>query len=206
MGNVAFYLVESLTQGSSEWLAWRRKVIGASDAPTIMGENPWESADHLMREKLGLETPFAGNDATREGQRLEPSARSALSKAYGVKLSPAVIQDGEVPFIAASLDGLAADNSQIFEIKCGEKAYARTKANREVPHYYAAQLQHMLMVSGHKTLIFAAFRPGEPLVTLEVKRNKAYIDRLRKTEQAFMDRLVARGHGAQKQFVGRRVG
>lgn len=43
------------------------------------------------------------------------------------------------------------------------------------------------------------------MVTLEVKRNKAYIDRLRKTEQAFMDRLVARGHGAQKQFVGRRV-
>lgn len=51
---MAFYLVESLTQGSSEWLAWRKKVIGASDAPTIMGENHRESADHLMREKLGL--------------------------------------------------------------------------------------------------------------------------------------------------------
>lgn len=202
---MSFYLIENLEQGSSKWLAWRRKVIGASDAPTIMGENPWESADHLMREKLGLEKPFAGNDATREGQRLEPSARSALAKAFGVKIAPAVIQDGEIPFIAASLDGLAADNSQIFEIKCGVKAYAKTKSQREVPHYYAAQLQHMLMVSGHKSLVFAAFRPGEPLVTLEVKRNKSYIERLRKTEQKFMDQLVARGHGAQDRFVGRRV-
>jgi putative phage-type endonuclease len=202
---MGFFLVESLTQGSAEWLAWRRRVIGASDAPTIMGENPWESDEHLLREKLGLEKPFAGNDATREGQRLEPSARSALAKAFGVKLGPAVIQDGEIPFIAASLDGLTSDNSQIFEIKCGEKAYAKTKTYKAVPHYYSAQLQHMLMVSGHKTLIFAAFRPGEPLVTLEVKRDKSYIERLRKTEKTFMDRLVARGHAAQDKFVGKQV-
>ena len=203
--NVTFYLVESLLQGSPEWLAWRRRVIGASEAATIMGENPWESAEHLLREKLGLERPFAGNEATREGQRLEPTARSALKKAFGVKLSPAVIQDGEIPFIAASLDGLSSDHGQIFEIKCGKVAYAKTKAQKAVPHYYSAQLQHMLMVSGHKTLIFAAFRPGEPLVTLEVKRDKSYIVQLRQTEARFMERLVARGHSAQDKFVGRPV-
>lgn len=202
---MAFYLIETLSQGSSEWLKWRRGVIGASDAPTIMGENPWQSDDYLLKEKLGLVRPFAGNDATREGQRLEPSARSAISKAFGTKLNPAVIQDGEIPFIAASLDGLSAGNDQIFEIKCGEKAYAKTKSQQEVPHYYLAQLQHMLMVSGHKRLIFAAFRPGQPLVTLEVKRDKSYIDRLRKTETKFMKRLTDKGHGAQDKFVGRRI-
>lgn len=202
---MAFYVIESLTQGSSEWLAWRRKVIGASDAPTLMGENPWSSADYLMKEKLGLGRSFAGNSATREGQRLEPTARSALSRQFGVQLRPTVIQDAEIPYIAASLDGITSDNGQIFEIKCGERAYAKTKARRAVPDYYSAQLQHMLMVSGHTVLVFAAFRPGEPLVALEVKRNAAYIERLRKAEKQFMEQLAKHGHRAQESFIGRRV-
>ncbi len=201
---MTFYLVESLTQGSVEWLAWRRKVIGASDAPTVMGENPWQSADYLAKEKLGLGKTFAGNAATREGQMLEPKARAALGQAFGVKLRPEVIQDAEVPFIAASLDGLTSDNSQIFEIKCGEKAYEKTK-RWGVPDYYAAQLQHMLMVSGHESLIFAAYRPGERLVTLEVDRDSAYIKKLRNAEKKFMDRLAAQGHKPQDKFVGSKV-
>jgi putative phage-type endonuclease len=202
---VTFYLLDNLSQGSSEWHAWRRKVIGSSDAPTVMGENPWASADYLLREKLGLKKPFEGNAATREGQRLEPDARCALSVEYGVDLNPAIIQDSELPFIAASLDGLAEDNSQIFEIKCGESAYAKVRATKEVPDYYVAQLQHMLMVSNHQTLVYAAYRPGQPLLTIEVKRNSKYIDRLRRAEQSFMDRLRTHGHDAQTEFVGRFV-
>src|SRR5690606_2655687 len=32
-----------LEQGSPEWLAWRAEGIGASDAATIMGENPYQT-------------------------------------------------------------------------------------------------------------------------------------------------------------------
>lgn len=198
-----FYIVENLVQGSEKWLAWRKRVIGASDAPTIMGENPWENVGRLSDEKLGLTRPFAGNAATREGQRLEPEARSAISTKFGVNLRPTVIQDGEIPYIAASLDGLTADNDQIFEIKCGQKAYERTRSRREVPSYYMAQLQHMLMVTGHKSLVFAVFRPKQPLIQLEVLRNESYITRLRRTEVEFMERLKRRGHTVQDSFVGR---
>lgn len=202
---MTFYLVDNLVQGSPDWLAWRRGVIGASDAPTIMGENPWQSASYLAQEKLGLGRAFSGNEATREGQRLEPIARQVLSERLGISLNAAVIQDPEITYIAASLDALSIGNDVIVEIKCGAKAYASTAATGLVPSYYQAQLQHMLMVSGHESLMFAAFRPEQKLITLEVRRNPVYIDRLRRAEQSFMTQLVSQGHRPQQTFVGRHV-
>ena len=75
---MSFYLIDDLEQGSSEWRAWRKGVIGASDAPKIMGENPWGSRSSLLDEKLGLVREFQGNAKTREGNSLEVSRERLL--------------------------------------------------------------------------------------------------------------------------------
>ena len=100
-GFKVFYLIADMEQGTDSWRAWRRGVIGASDAPTIMGENPWASPRRLMEEKLGLHREFTGNAATREGHRLEEFARKELSTKHSRKLRPIIIQDSEEAFLAA---------------------------------------------------------------------------------------------------------
>lgn len=199
---MAFYLHEYITQGSDEWLDWRRGVIGASDAPTIVGENPWKSPAHLMNEKLGLVPEFKGNDKTREGQRLEGPARVELERRHSTKIRPVVVQDPELPFLAASLDGLCKSNSRVYEIKCGQKAYERTRRDQEPPDYYYGQLQHVLMVTGLDSLYFAAYRPNQPMIVLEVDRDDYYIKRLRKAEEEFVSNLMKRRHNVQRAFVG----
>ena len=199
---MSFYMVNGLIQGSHKWHQWRRGVIGASDAPTIIGENPWKSEKYLMREKLGQTKPFSGNSATREGHQLEPIARKTLSEDFCIDFKPAVIQDADIPYLAASLDAISDDGELICEIKCGEKAYDFTKTKNKVPPYYMAQLQHMMMVSEHQSLVFAAFRPRLPLVTIQVDRDDSYIERIREAEISFMDELVSRGHQAQDSFAG----
>ncbi len=52
ISNVGHYLLLDLTQRSDEWLKWRDNGIGASDAPTIMGETRWKPPDSLLREKV----------------------------------------------------------------------------------------------------------------------------------------------------------
>ena len=47
-----FSLVD-LEQRTTEWLTWRHKGIGASDASTIMGENRFESPSSLLQQKRG---------------------------------------------------------------------------------------------------------------------------------------------------------
>ena len=202
---MSFYLIEDLEQGSSEWHAWRKGVIGASDAPKIMGENPWGSRSSLMDEKLGLVREFQGNSKTREGNILEEDARKSLASKFKLKLKPTIVQDSQEPFLAASLDGICSDYENLFEIKAGLKAYEHTKLNKTVPDYYVGQLQHMLMVTEFESLTYAVYRPDKPLLTIEIYRNESYIKRLRKKEKEFVQELVDRGHDFQYQFVGRLV-
>lgn len=202
---MSFYLIDDLEQGSSEWHAWRRGVIGASDAPKIMGENPWGSRASLMSEKLGLTPEFQGNARTREGNNLEGYARRSLESKFKVKLKPTIVQDSKEPFLAASLDAICHNFENLFEIKAGVKAYEHTKLTKSIPDYYVGQLQHMLMVTEFDHLTYAVYRPDQPLLTVVVYRNESYIKRLRKKEKEFVQELAERGHELQYQFVGRLV-
>ena len=197
-----FYVNDHLDQGTRDWLDWRRGVIGASEAGTIMGENPWSSAEYLMKEKLGLVPEFTGNDATREGQRLEPEARKKVAKHHKASLRATIVQDGELPFLAASLDGITRDNEAVYEIKCGQKGYERTERTRRPPDYNRAQLQHILMITGMDFMHFAAYRPGKPLIILKIGRNESYIKKLRAAEEKFITKLMRKGHEVQRTFVG----
>lgn len=203
---MSFYLVGDIEQGTAKWLQWRRGVIGASEAAIIMGENRWKGRQQLIDEKRGLVAPFSGNAATREGQYLEEFARSALAKKYKEKLFPTIVQDVHEPFLAASLDAINAAKEKVFEIKCGVRTYDLVKFSRKIPSYYIAQVQHMLMVTQMESLIFAAYRPSQSLVTFEVFRDDGYIRVLRRKEKDFVKELVSKGHKIQEKFRGDLVG
>ena len=202
---MTFYRIDDLEQGSHQWRAWRRGVVGASDAPTIMGENPWASRSRLLEEKLGIHKEFEGNAATREGHQLEEPARKVLERHFNQKLRPTVVQDANEPFLAASLDAIDETENHVYEIKCGAKTYERTKSTNGVPEHYSAQLQHILMVTQLEKIIFAVYRPGEKTLILKVERNEKYIKRLRAAEIDFVSELKKRGHNIQYEFKGIRV-
>lgn len=199
-------MVNDIEQGTDEWLEWRRGVIGASEAAIIMGDNRWIGRRQLLDEKRGLIEPFRGNDVTREGNLNEPHARAALARKFKQKLSPTIVQDFHEPFLAASLDAINSTRDQIYEIKCGARTYETVEISRKVPSYYVAQMQHMLMVTQMESLIFAAFRPNEKLITFEVFRNDSYISELRRKEKEFIKELEAHGHKIQSEFRGSQVG
>ena len=202
---MSFYLIEDLVQGTIEWHEWRKRVIGASDANSIMGEGRWASQSRLMNEKLGLVSEFGGNAATREGSALEEPARAALAREYNMQLKPTIVQDSQEPFLAASLDAISKHLGEIFEIKAGAKTYEYFRLNNKVPAHYVAQLQHILMVTQRESITFAAFRPRMPLLTMDVYRDENYIKQLRKRENDFVKELVNKGHKVQYQFLGRLV-
>jgi putative phage-type endonuclease len=200
-----YYELPNLEQGSAEWRKWRKGVIGASDAPSIMNENRFQSAQYLREEKLGLKPEFTGNAATREGHLLEEDARKLLVRQFIIELGPTVIQDGEVPYFAASLDAIDKTHSHVFEIKCGAKAYEMVASKRDVPTYYYGQLQHILMVTQLDKIIYAAYRPYKPLLTLEIGRNDNYISRMRDIEEEFAESLRSKGHKLQSKFLGKKI-
>jgi predicted phage-related endonuclease len=78
-----------------------------------MGLSKYKSPFMAACEKLGKVAPFAGNDATRRGQRREPWLRAIFADWYreqtGTKAvaftSPAMYRSKSCPFMIANLDG-----------------------------------------------------------------------------------------------------
>lgn len=135
-----------LEQGSQEWLDFRRTKRMASETPAIMGASPWQKPKDIVKAKRGENAK--ANYAMRRGQELEPVARDVYQGIVGI-LRPAVFVAGDY---GASLDGIDLFNELIVEIKCPMKGKAsdlwKQAENREIPHHYALQMQHQMMVTG----------------------------------------------------------
>lgn len=94
-----------------EWLANRTQGIGASEAGTVLGLNPWESPYQLWRRKKGLDKPKEENFAMKAGHYLE----DAVSKFYADETGAYIIKnttedftilDTERPWLRVSPDRL----------------------------------------------------------------------------------------------------
>jgi putative phage-type endonuclease len=181
----ASYTIIDLPQGTPEWRAWRHGGIGASEASTVLGENPFKSAEQLLREKRGPVQNFTPNAKMALGTRLEPEARSRYIARIGKEFRPVCLQSTLYPWLRASLDGLAISDGAAVEIKCGESAYRKTSTSRSVPIYYYAQLQHILAVTNLRKIDFWCYWPGCLEVLIEVKRADDYINRMLQKHQTF---------------------
>jgi len=184
------YVIVDVKQGTRDWLEWRHNGVGASDAPVVMGENPWRSASSLLSEKRGIPRNTRQNSAMARGTRLEPTARKAYESRAGVSVRPLCLQSTTHSWMRASVDGISADGEALVEIKCGESVYRKTASSRRVPGYYYGQLQHILALTGNDSIDFWCWLPGRSGLRIPVGRNKKYIRRLVETERAFWMRVT----------------
>ena len=170
--------VLKLVQGSQEWLDYRRTMRNASETPAVMGISPWMSPYELWLVKTGRSSQ-AVTPAMAHGTATEPQARAAYEVQTGYVMNPLVMQEGAY---SASLDGITLAGDLILEVKCPfrgkqSKLWKETSAGT-VPSYYAAQIQHQLMVSGAAEAHLWVYADAEGLL-LTVHRDEAVMDAIR---------------------------
>ena len=184
------FTIVDLSQGTPEWLEWRNDGIGASDAPIIMGENPWKSAAELLEVKCGRARESDRNAAVARGIELEPEARRVYISRTGTLVQPACLQSGSYDWLRASVDGLSYRADAVVEIKCGESVYRKTRQYGRVPDYYYGQLQHILAVTGLPSIDFFCYLPGFSELLVPVARDDNYIGQLLNTEFQFWTQVL----------------
>lgn len=183
----------NLVQGGDDWLAWRTGGIGASEAPTIMGENPWQSRGQLLRMKIAAELSGSKSPRMALGNKLEPEARELYTSITGREVRPVCLQSLACPWFRGSLDGLGYSGP--VEIKCGKSAYEYTSRTGCVPGYYYGQLQHIMALTGRASIDFFAYWPKLPPVLINVDRDNQYIRELLERESLFWTEvLLGREH------------
>lgn len=181
-----FFLLE---QGSSDWFEWRKKGIGASDSPIIMGISPFKTPYQLFQEKKGLADKKALNDyATRKGHQMEPSARMSYEIMTGIDMKPVTVAHEEHSWLKASLDGWSSKYKLPLEIKYPGKKDWKIALEGKIPEYYMIQIQHQLLVTGAEKAHYYAFN-GEIGRLIVVQASAIMQAAILSKAEDFMERL-----------------
>lgn len=175
-----------IEQNTPEWLQLRKKYIGASDAPIIMGVSPWATPYMLWKRKLGLEPEQGENAAMKEGKLREEDARKKFIKETGIEVSPHFGVSSHYEWMCASYDGLSSDHKAAVEIKCPGRIDHEQALSGIIPVKYIPQLMHQMIVGGLESIFYFSFTDQSDKI-LELKRSDVEEELLLTQEKAFWE-------------------
>lgn len=146
----------------AEWLQARKSGLGASDAGTVLGINPWKSNVDLWAEKTGLKEAEDISDKpyVKYGHDAEPHIRALFALDHPelevTYESPyKIIRNDEHRWMFCTPDGELRDsegNHGGLEIKTTEIMHSRQWAewNDRIPDQYYCQVLHQMLATGWK--------------------------------------------------------
>lgn len=176
----------------SDWLAWRMKGIGGSDAPAVMGASPWCDPQKLWELKTGRRAPDPQTFPMRRGRNLEPVARELYEQMSGIEMPADTATHSQYDFLRASLDGINKNSGIVLEIKCPGKKDHAVALQGNIPEKYIWQLVHILMVTDLDTIDYFSYHPDAPKkgVIISFDRDRHLERMLLPKEMQFWENVV----------------
>lgn len=147
-------LVDTSNLTEDQWLAWRRKGIGGSDAAAALGISPYRTARELYYDKVGIEPVTEGPDKSitfEIGHLLEDVVAQIFAKKTGLTVyrDQTMYQHPLFPFLIADVDRfvtLPDGRTALLECKTAHYDVQYLWANGAVPRHYELQVRHYMAV------------------------------------------------------------
>lgn len=177
---------EEASQGSNAWLKFREGKVGASDAPSIIGINPWETKLECW-ERFVFGKKKKKTAAMQRGNDLESEARGIFCDLFSSQYLPIVVQSKEHPSLIASLDGW--NGTEVLEIKCPNRETHLQAKRGVIPDYYQCQMQHQMMIMGCANAWYCSY-DGEKVAIVPLARDEKFIKDLVSSEMAFIRSVI----------------
>lgn len=177
-------MIQTMVQGTPEWHEQRKRMIGGSDAPIIMGKSPWKTPYQLWLYKMGIAPEEEPTEQMKLGTENEPIARLAFEEQTGILVEPQVVFSEKYPWMIASLDGMDGSMKNIVEIKCCGKADHELAEKGEVPEKYKWQLIHQMIACELEECFYFSFHKGEG-ICVKYKLEQEPVDQLLDKEREF---------------------
>lgn len=176
----------------TEWLEWRRKGIGSSDAAAVAGLDPYKSPLAVYLEKVGEVTDDEQSEAAYWGLRLEDVLAEEYRRRTGrrVRRRNAILQHPDYPWMLANLDREIVGEPGLLEIKT-TSAYLRDQWGEDkAPDKYVLQCQHQMAVTGRQWADLAVLIGGQEFRIVRVHRDEDLIQTLIDIERRFWEEHV----------------
>jgi putative phage-type endonuclease len=178
----------------AEWLAWRRRGIGGSDAAAILGLNKYKSAFDVYAEKIGLVTEIPDNEAMRQGRDLEDYVAKRFEEATGkrTRRRNAILQHPEHTFMIGNIDRWVVGENAGLECKTTTSLNPVKFAQGEYPADYYVQCMHYMALTGAEHWHLAVLVLGKSFHTFVIERDEAEIEALVNAEKNFWEEHVVK--------------
>ena len=197
-----------------DWLEWRKKGIGGSDASVVCGISRYKSPVELWLDKTGQLPYQEAGEAAYWGTQLETLVRAEFTKRTGIEVEHkgVLLQSEEYPFMLANLDGTCEHpdyGTCIFEAKTAS-AYKAGEWDDAIPDEYQLQIQHYMAVTGYKAAYIAVLIGGNTFRWKLVERDEELISMLIELEANFWDHVrmntppAMDGSAASAKFLSER--
>lgn len=182
--------VAELNRG--EWLAYRRKGIGGSDAATVVGLNPYKSLYELWADKQGFLPESEDTEAMRTGRDLEQYVAQRFMEATEKRVErlPYMYAHSDYPYITANIDRRIIGENAALECKTTGVYNKSRFSEGEVPANYLCQCYHYMNVMGYDKMYLAVLILGKGFYWYEVERNEEQQAALLKAEVDFWNEYI----------------
>lgn len=180
-------LTSTKDMSREEWLDYRRKGIGGSDAAAILGLNPYSSAISVYMDKLGLSPAIDENEAMWLGNTLEPAVADRFETETGLKVQRRnqLYQHPDHAFMLANIDRWIIGRNAGLEIKTTSMMNKTDFSSGTIPPSYYCQCLHYMAVTGADEWFLAVLVVGKGFHILHVQRDQNEIDALIEAEKKF---------------------
>ena len=133
-----------------DWLQYRKRGIGGSDAGAVCGLNPYASPMSVYFDKITEENEEFDNEAMRQGRDLEEYVARRFMEATGKKVrrSNVMYQNDEHPFMLADVDRMVVGEDAGLECKTVSPYSADKWKDGQIPAHYEIQCHHYMAVTG----------------------------------------------------------
>lgn len=180
-------LVSTLHLEKSEWLAYRKRGIGGSDAGAVCGLNPYRTAIQVYYDKTTTEIQQTDNEAMRQGRDLEDYVVRRFMEATGKKVrrANAMYYHEDHPFMLADVDRMIVGENAGLECKTVSPYMEDKWKDGNVPVHYLIQCHHYMAVCGADAWYIAALILGRGFVYYRIERDEELISSLIQIETDF---------------------
>lgn len=188
-------LCSTLNMKHSEWLEWRRKGIGGSDAGALCGVNPYSSPVAVYLDKTGQSVEKEDSEQMRIGRDLEAYVAERFAEATGKKVrrQNSIFYHEDYPFMLANVDRMIVGENAGLECKTTGSYNANKWKDGKIPESYEIQCHHYMAVTGAERWYIACLIGNSQFVWRTIERDEELIDSLIQIESDFWNNYVLAG-------------
>ena len=175
-----------------EWLEYRRKGLGGSDAASVVGLSPYRGRFALWAEKKGLLDEKEDNEQMRQGRDLEEYVAQRFCEATGKKVrrNNYMYRHDLFDFLQANIDREVIGENAGLECKTTSVYNKHDFESGEVPLVYYCQCMHYMAVMGYDRMYLAVLVLNKGFYWFTIERDEEEIKNLMQAEFDFWMKFV----------------